>query len=204
MYLFLNKLQRKLMRNSETLEEYQNFFVHKNFLDTDTCNKLIELTREYKMKETQVLINKETVHNPTFRKGNETPLPPEEKTEWIYKKLEEVVRKYNAHAYAFKLAGLTQNIRVLEYRVGDHYQAWHQDFGRGKTSIRKLSMSIQLSDPSAYEGGDLEFFNGRFVQAPREQGNLIIFPSFVFHRVIPVTQGTRHSLVAWMNGPHFS
>ncbi len=189
---------------SDTLEHYQNFCIHKNFLDRDECKKIIELSKEYKTKETEVLINKESVHNVTYRKGNETPLPLKEKTQWIYQKLERAIRGYNTHAYKFTLIGFSHNIRVLEYNSGDHYQAWHQDFGRGKISTRKLSASIQLSNPEEYEGGNLEFFNGEIVPASLEQGSLIIFPSFVFHRVTPVTKGVRHSLVAWMNGPHFS
>ena len=204
MYLFLNKIQRKLIKYSDKLDRYQNFYVHKNFLDKAACDELIGLMKEYEMKETKVNINNESVRDTAHRKGNEVPLPLEDKTLWIYDKLERAVRSCNTHAYDFKLIGFTQSIRVLEYKVGDHYQTWHQDFGRGRTSTRKLSVSIQLSDPSEYEGGALEFFNGDFIQAPREQGSLVIFPSFVFHRVVSVTEGTRHSLVAWMNGPHFS
>lgn len=204
MYIFLNKIQRKFIKYSDKLEHYQNFFVYKNFLNTSECAELIALKKEYTRKETKVLVDQKSTLDATFRRGNEVAFPLEEKTHWIYKKLEETVRKYNAYAYNFKLAGFTQNIRVLEYNVGDHYQACHQDFGRGKTSTRKLSVSVQLSDPSEYQGGTLEFFNGEFVSAPLEQGSLVVFPSFVFHRVVPVTEGTRHSLVAWMNGPHFS
>ncbi len=204
MYLFLDKIKRKFIKYSDKLEHYQNFYVHNNFLDKNTCNELIELMREHEMRETRVNINNESVHDTKHRRGNEVLLPLEDKTRWMYEKLEEVVRAYNAHAYDFKLVGFTQGIRVLEYNVGDHYQTWHQDFGRGKTSIRKLSVSIQLSEPNEYQGGTLEFFNGNVVESPCAQGSLIIFPSFVFHRVVPVTKGTRYSLVAWMNGPHFS
>jgi PKHD-type hydroxylase len=204
MYIFLNKIQKKLARHSDTLEEYQNFFIHKNFLDSDECKTLIDFKKAYKMQGTEVMVNKKSVYDTRYRRGNEVELPLEEKTQWIYKKIEKAIRSCNAHAYKFTLIGLTQKVRVLEYAVGDHYQAWHQDFGKGRVSTRKLSASIQLSTPGEYEGGNLEFFNGEIVPAPLEQGSLIVFPSFVFHRVVPVTQGVRHSLVAWMSGPHFS
>ena len=65
-------------------------------------------------------------------------------------------------------------------------------------------MTIQLSDADAYEGGDLQFMiNNKIVNAPREKGTIIIFPSFVMHRVTPITKGTRQSIVGWVSGPPY-
>lgn len=84
---------------------------------------------------------------------------------------------------------------------------WHNDvlWQSQNLSHRKLSMVIQLSDPNNYEGGDFEM-QPLFLGSPdpavlKKQGTTIIFPSFVQHRVTPVTKGTRYSLVAWMEGP---
>jgi PKHD-type hydroxylase len=68
-----------------------------------------------------------------------------------------------------------------------------------------LSISVQLSDPSEYEGGDLQFslYGDRTVIAEKEQGTMVIFPSYMRHRVTPVTRGTRRSLVTWITGPPF-
>jgi len=69
---------------------------------------------------------------------------------------------------------------------------------------RKLSLSVQLSDPAQYEGCDLEFHGGnRTETAPRDRGAVIAFPSYVLHRVTPCTKGTRKALVAWTTGPQF-
>lgn len=81
---------------------------------------------------------------------------------------------------------------------------WHLDFGAGEISARKLSMTIQLSDPNDYEGGDLRFMiNKEIVNAPKEKGTIIIFPSFIMHRVTPITKGTRQSIVGWVSGPPY-
>ena len=62
---------------------------------------------------------------------------------------------------------------------------------------------MQLSDPADYDGGELELKNStRTLVAPRAQGTLIVFPSFLLHRVAPVTRGTRRSLVGWASGTH--
>jgi PKHD-type hydroxylase len=67
---------------------------------------------------------------------------------------------------------------------------------------RKFSISVQLSDPSDYEGCNLEFQAGNKVEtAPRTLGAVIAFPSYVLHRVTPCTRGTRKALVAWTTGP---
>lgn len=84
----------------------------------------------------------------------------------------------------------------------------HQDVIRARSvDIRKVSMSLQLSDPSSYEGGDLEFEDdGAMVRVDgsRELGALIMYPSYVRHRVTTVERGCRLSLVAWLRGSPFA
>ena len=81
---------------------------------------------------------------------------------------------------------------------------WHVDDGAKLPSPRKLSATLQLSDGNAYEGGDLELFGTHQVEkAPRQRGALVIFPSFVLHRVTPVTAGVRKALIIWSTGPYF-
>lgn len=85
---------------------------------------------------------------------------------------------------------------------------WHEDvFWLNPTAYhRKLSMVIQLSDPSEYEGGNFEIdpqFGALDQQSLSKKGTVIIFPSFVKHRVTQVTRGQRRSLVAWLEGPKF-
>ena len=81
---------------------------------------------------------------------------------------------------------------------------WHVDQAEAPFP-RKISFSLQLSDASAYEGCDLEIFNGSRepVAVPRGRGLLIIFPSYAMHRVTPIRSGTRKALVFWAAGPRF-
>jgi PKHD-type hydroxylase len=79
---------------------------------------------------------------------------------------------------------------------------WHQDYG-GEIS-RKLSLVLQLSDPSEYEGGNLQVKTSSEPQTVKKQrGFIAAFPSYVLHQVTPVTKGNRQSLVAWVSGPQF-
>jgi PKHD-type hydroxylase len=125
--------------------------------------------------------------------------------EWLYARLEEMVLQINAQFYRYDLFGLVEAFQytVYEGAEGGHY-GWHVDMGEKNYEPRKISLSLQLSDPSGYEGGDLILLAGDGeLPAEKARGALIAFPSFVLHRVTPVTSGTRKSLVVWVAGPEF-
>ena len=96
-------------------------------------------------------------------------------------------------------------IQVSKYEAPDGHYRWHSDYGTSQNSdyTRKLSASLLVTDPSEYEGGDLEFidYHGNNVFAPKTKGSIIVFDSRVPHRVTPVTKGLRYSLVTWIYGP---
>jgi len=76
--------------------------------------------------------------------------------------------------------------------------------------VRKLSMTINLSDPNDYEGGNLKIDTKNLNESGvhtltqiRPQGSLVVFPSYLYHQVTPVTKGTRYSLVVWCVGKPF-
>lgn len=123
--------------------------------------------------------------------------------DWIYQRLAQLAIKTNNERYWFDLLGFHQELQLTRYSEGDFFD-WHMDFGPGDISARKLSITVQLSDPDEYEGGDLEFMiNQKSVKAPREKGTIVVFPSFVQHRVTPITKGVRQSIVGWVSGPPY-
>ena len=116
-----------------------------------------------------------------------------------------------------------QAVQFARYRDGGFYD-WHQDtpgWNQLAGEIRKLSLTLCLTDPEEYEGGNLEFWNGfrkrkeiklttgkvmtdeEMEKDIRDQGTVIVFDSRDWHRVTPVTKGTRYSLVCWTVGPNF-
>jgi len=91
--------------------------------------------------------------------------------------------------------------QVCKYNEGGLFN-WHIDTTKDK-STRKLAFTVQLSDPKDYEGGDLQFFDGdktKLNTELRNKGTMIIFPSFVWHRITPITKGIRYALVGWVHG----
>jgi len=131
---------------------------------------------------------------------------------WIFDRLNDVLKQHNVNFYGYDI----EYIQPLQYSVysadtGGEY-AWHQDWGAAVYNnrpefARKLSFTVQLTDPEDYRGGRLEINYGQDYAAEAEEylevGTLISFPSFMLHRVSPVLSGTRISLVGWCMGPDY-
>jgi PKHD-type hydroxylase len=116
---------------------------------------------------------------------------------WVYDRLNRVVAILGKR-FGFELAPFRESLQFMVYRQedGGHF-SWHSD--QGPTVNRKLSLTLQLSNPASYQGCDLEFMHdGQTMTAPRERGMLVAFPSHIVHRVTPVTRGIRKSIVAWV------
>ena len=143
--------------------------------------------------------------NPAFRTSEIGWLPNEPPHLWVYRLLGKLTNQANEVNWKFALTGMTERVQITQYNEDNsgHFD-WHIDLGAGQLSKRKISMSILLSDPDSYEGGDLEFFTGKKNNfAGREQGTAILFPSYLPHRVTPVTRGIRRSMIMWISGPPF-
>ena len=122
----------------------------------------------------------------------------------MYRDIEATMLKANGNHFGFEGMQLTEPAQFTHYHTGGFYD-WHMDndvLGKHEPPVRKISMTLLLSDPSTFEGGELEFMqNGK--KAKLKQGQAIFFASWLQHRVKPVTQGERKSLVMWFGGPSF-
>jgi len=139
---------------------------------------------------------------------------------WIYREIQPYIHQANEYAGWNFEWDWSEPCQFTEYKKGQFYD-WHCDSyiepynnpdnpnTHGKQ--RKLSMTISLTNPEEYEGGDLEFdfrntdegSQPKVCEEIREKGSIVVFPSFIWHRVTPVTKGTRHSLVCWNLGHPF-
>jgi len=142
------------------------------------------------------LVNKEVRNNKEVIINNEE----------LNNKLKMVFELSNQSIWKYNIQEL-EKVRILKYENGGKYK-WHTDCGAKETSTRKLTAIVQLSDETKYEGGNLEFgitdkSGKNNYTAPRTQGSVIIFPSFLSHRVTPIISGKRYSLITWMNGDCF-
>ncbi len=123
--------------------------------------------------------------------------------EWLYGRLTYIINNLNQQFFNFDLSGMFEPIQFTRYQAPSGFYGKHTDRAYDQ-AIRKLSISVQLSEPSEYEGGDLVLHCSNTSQQMEKQiGRLIIFPSYTLHEVTPVTKGTRYSLVAWISGNQF-
>ncbi|MGZ5034535.1 MAG: 2OG-Fe(II) oxygenase [Usitatibacter sp.] len=122
-------------------------------------------------------------------------------TAFIFARLRELVASVN-ELYQLDASGFAEPLHYICYEAGGHFD-WHTDLGSGPMSTRKISISIQLSATADYLGGELEFCPHGVIDEFQGGGNAIAFPSYIAHRVLPVTRGQRHALVAWIHGRAF-
>ncbi|MES2959682.1 MAG: 2OG-Fe(II) oxygenase [Pseudomonadota bacterium] len=136
----------------------------------------------------------------SIRKSSAVFVFPSGSTNWVFERLGKAILEINDALYGFEASQFREGFQFTRYEVGDYYGP-HFDIGPGKLTERKLSLTVQLSSPDDYSGGELLIYP-EFV-APKEQGAMTVFPSFMCHDVRPVKTGVRYSLVSWLAGPPF-
>ena len=183
--------------------ELDNYYTFKNAL----TNKEIEhiLTYCYEQNFTNGIIGsgKQGKINKTYRSSKITWIPKIEEFLWLYDKIGEMVNEANK-IWNFNLTGMAEDIQIALYDKNEGHYDWHLDIGTGKSSKRKISVSIQLSDKDEYEGGELQFLISRTItNISKEKGTAVLFPSYFLHRVKEIKSGKRISLVIWISGKPF-
>ena len=186
--------------------DLQNYYFFNEGFSTEELDKIYKNVAIIPF--TKAIIGPDNEENLDVRSSSIKWIPPNEHWGWLYEKFMNMIMEANDALWHFDLHCLTDDIQYTEYYAdkGGHY-GWHQDMGPGDMSKRKISLTVQLSDPSEYEGGDLEYFRGgdpeKADKAPRGKGVVFIFPSYMMHRVTKVTKGTRRSFVLWVGGEHY-
>jgi PKHD-type hydroxylase len=176
------------------------------------CDKVIEMAKQMPAVEATIGHGADkVVTDKDYRRSQLRWLPRfDSRFFGLFGDMELVFREANRNAFGFDL-DLFHEVQFTEYHATNagHYDWHHDTYWTGSKLIRrKLSMVVQLSDPADYDGGRLEFCP-RDCNCPPEpdallpRGTVIVFPSFLRHRVTPVTRGTRYSLVSWYEGPYF-
>jgi PKHD-type hydroxylase len=123
---------------------------------------------------------------------------------WIFERIANGVHSINQQFWRFDL-GIIECLQFTIYDTPGDFYAAHQDMGYQSLEQRKLSVSVQLSDPAVYTGSELRLHSRgtEFVSTVRDRGSMIAFPSYAVHEVTPLLSGTRYSLVSWIVGPPY-
>lgn len=175
-----------------------------NCFTSDECDEIVRLGLSQKLEEGMVGA-KDSFVDASYRKSKRAFLNSGRETDWIFKRLWEKAATANTDYFQIDYNQL-DFVQFTSYEKDEYYHS-HADLFIYETPQRKLSATIQLTDESKYEGGDLSFENleeypsKEANTAMRQKGTVVFFPSFIRHSVTSVTKGKRYSLVAWFLGP---
>jgi len=161
------------------------------------CEKIIKIAKD------KGLIKGTTKGKSDVRKSQISWLYPEDNLDWLYRRITDIVLNLNNRFFQFDLHGLNEGLQFTNYKAPSNKYGKHID-RKLDSLIRKLSLSIQLTDPKEYEGGEFFLYEDeKGTEMKKEQGTLVLFPSYILHEVKPITKGERNSLVAWVTGKQF-
>jgi len=183
------------------------FAYWENFLTKEDINKIISLPQWKKLNLAEIGGDKgNAAINKDIRRTEISWMDLNPKTEEIWKKIMDIISEVNRRFFQFELTGCYEMAQLGLYtsKHKDHYD-WHTDACVRDNGVpRKLSMVLSLSDADEFEGGELQIRIGKNIETLSiKKGRAWFFPSYVLHRVTPVTKGIRKSLVIWIGGYPF-
>lgn len=168
-----------------------------NVFTPEECKKIIEIGESKLLKKAKVNINNDLSD---IRNSEISWLYSVDDMDWAFRRVTEAINHLNNNFFNFDLFGFVEGFQFTKYKGPSGFYGLHMDKMFDGT-IRKLSLTIELSDPQSFKGGDLVLQVGKEPNVmEKQQGKLVAFPSYILHEVKPVTKGTRYSLVSWITG----
>jgi len=179
------------------VDQINLFAFWNNAFSKEECQTIINIAKN------KGLIKGKTRGDSYVRDSKISWLYPIDDMDWVYRRVTDITLNLNERFFKFDLFGLNEGFQFTNYEAPSSKYGKHVDRAIN-SPVRKLSISIQLTNPEEYEGGELYLYDDdKGVLMDKTQGTLIIFPSYVLHEVMPVTKGTRNSLVTWVTGKQF-
>jgi|TARA_B100000287_G_scaffold418671_1_gene455951 PKHD-type hydroxylase len=195
---FIEKIPKDWNNNCDF--ETERYFVFTPLFSKEECDNIINIGENLPISDASVTDNREI--DKKIRTSRVSWIPTNSDTNWIYNWIWNSVQ--NTNKWKLDIRGFHDGLQYTVYDGTEKsFYDWHTDTGPGMNH-RKISLSIQLSEPDEYSGGTIELERVGMLDSPDvlEKGHAIMFPSIMKHRVLPVTNGIRKSLVVWITGPH--
>ena len=181
------------------LDKVNSYAFYKEVFSKEECEKIINLGKNKGFIEGLTMGGKSNLRDSYIS----WLYPTDKDTDWLFRKTTDLILFLNNKYFNFDIFGLNEGFQFTNYKAPSGKYGKHVDKSYN-FPVRKLSISIQLTNPEEYEGGELFLYDGDDgVIMEKSQGSLIIFPSYVLHEVTPVTKGERNSLVTWVTGNQF-
>lgn len=182
------------------IDHVHMYAFYNNAFTKEECDIITNIGKNIGLKKAGVIKGEDTFK---IRNNDISWIYPTDNTKWIFEKIQKIIVNLNKDYFKFDLYGINEGLQFTNYKAPSDKYGKHIDRSTN-TVIRKLSASILLTNPNDYEGGELCLYDSdNATIMKKEQGTLILFPSFTVHEVMPITKGERNSLVAWVTGPAF-
>jgi PKHD-type hydroxylase len=180
------------------LDQVNLYAFWNNAFSKEECQTIINIAKD------KGLVKGETKGESDVRDSKISWLYPIDGIDWVFRKVTNITLNLNERFFKFDLFGLDEGFQFTNYVAPSGKYGKHVDRSMNMP-VRKLSISIQLTNHEEYEGGELILYDGgeEGITMHKTQGTLVIFPSYVLHEVMPVTKGERNSLVTWVTGNQF-
>ena len=194
------KVKEPIFENSSwnfELDQVNLYAFWNNAFSKEECQTIINIAKN------KGLIKGTTRGESDVRNSKISWLYPTDNMEWVFRRVTDIILDLNEKFFKFNLFGINEGFQFTNYEAPSGKYGKHVD-RLINIPVRKLSVSIQLTNPDEYEGGELYLYDGdKGNLMNKSQGTLILFPSYVLHEVMPVTKGARNSLVTWVTGKQF-
>jgi PKHD-type hydroxylase len=192
--------KNKFVSNQRNNVNHFNYYYFTNVFTEQELEQIIEVGESQPKIKATTVGEDISLEVSDYRVSDIAWLSNNPKTSWVYDRIADLAIKANSEMWNFDIWDFQDDLQYTSYYGnGGHYD-WHADLGVG-ISNRKLSVVLQLSNADEYEGGELQMnTGGSILNVPKEKGLICFFPSFVLHRVTPLSSGLRRSLVTWLCG----
>jgi PKHD-type hydroxylase len=183
------------------LDHVENWAYIDNLFTPEECAQIIAIGESKILNAASVIKTNSPISS--VRDSKIAWLYSADNMDWVFRRVTDAVTSLNNQFFKFDLFGFTEGFQFTRYDAPTGFYGEHIDKATNNL-VRKLSLTIQLSAPEDYEGGELALRIGdESTLMPKQHGKIVMFPSYVLHEVRPVTKGTRYSLVAWVTGAPF-
>lgn len=183
--------------------ELSCFAVWENGFTPEEVDQIIDLEKLQTFEKGRIGQNNNDPAPTEVRDSEVSWIHQDQHSEWLFDRLAGITARVNYDHFLYNIDGI-EAFQYTKYEPGGHY-TWHWDRHLGYENWeRKISLTVCLSDPEEYEGGELEIVHTGDITKPvslkPKKGDIVYFSSYMPHRVVPITSGTRRSLVGWIMG----
>lgn len=194
--------------NYTPTSNWNDFYYYKNVFNDEMIKQLEDMVyKNYEFSKGKTGFAELGTITDSYKTNNRdiAYITPNPHSKWLYDLLFPLALEANEKLFHFDIDIVTDPIHYVIYPEDGGHLDWHMDTGAYGVNKRKIAMTVQLSDPSEYEGGEFEIWFGgqQSTIVPREKGDVICFPAFCMHRVRPIKRGRRKCLVFWTGGRPF-